>query len=163
MTEGLRSILLGTSALSVAFAVALVLTVARPMLREDPAVRERVFRLLLLGIGLQCFHVIEEFSTGLYIWFPTLLGLQPWSPEFFVAFNLCWIAVWIWSVVGLRAGMRAAMLPVWFFALGMAANGVVHPLLAVGARGYFPGLVTSPAVGIVGVVLMVRLLAATRR
>ncbi len=33
-------------------------------------------------------------------------------------------------------------------------NGVVHPLLAVASGGYFPGLWSSPLVGIVGVLLL---------
>ncbi len=55
-----------------------------------------------------------------------------------------------------------AFFPVWFFAIAAIVNGVAHPLPAVAARGYFPGLITSPVVGVVGVLLWLRLVAVTR-
>ena len=41
------------------------------------------------------------------------------------------------------------------------ANGLAHPLLAIRAGGYFPGLATAPLVGVVGVMLFRRLLRIT--
>jgi len=52
--------------------------------------------------------------------------------------------------------------PIWCFAIAAIVNGIAHPLLAVAARGYFPGLITSPVVGVVGVLLWIRLIALTR-
>ncbi len=92
-------------------------------------------------------------------WF---LGLSPWSAEFFVAFNVVWIAIWVLSAVALWEGSRWALAPIWFFAIGMTLNGIAHPLLALQAAGYFPGLASSPVVGVFGVVLWSRLLAFTR-
>jgi len=43
------------------------------------------------------------------------------------------------------------------------ANGVAHPLLSVRVAGYFPGLITSPVLGIVGVLLLRRLTSITRK
>ncbi|MBI2569230.1 MAG: hypothetical protein HYV63_19595 [Candidatus Schekmanbacteria bacterium] len=40
-------------------------------------------------------------------------------------------------------------------------NGIGHPLFAVASGGYFPGLITSPLIGVAGVVLWGRLLRAT--
>ena len=57
--------------------------------------------------------------------------------------------------------MRIAFLPVWFFVLAQLANAVAHPILAIVAGGYFPGLATSPVVGIVGLWLGVTLWRAT--
>jgi hypothetical protein len=90
-----------------------------------------------------------------------LLGLPAWSPNFFVVFNLIWLSVWILSAIGLRKGYRLALFPVWFFAIGAIVNGIAHPMLAVVAQGYFPGLITSPVVGVLGVLLWLRLQAAT--
>lgn len=162
MNESLRSVLIGTSALSVVLVAAIGLTLGRPFPSRDPKARDRLIRLFLLGVAIQCLHAIEEFVTGFHVRFPALLGLAPWTPEFFVTFNVLWIAIWIVSAVALREGLRAALVPVWFFALGMSVNGVAHPALALAAGGYFPGLVTSPAVGVAGVTLWVRLLALTR-
>jgi len=39
---------------------------------------------------------------------------------------------------------------------------VAHPALSVFTQGYFPGLVTSPLVGVLGVLLLRRLHAVTR-
>jgi len=47
-------------------------------------------------------------------------------------------------------------------AIAGAANGVAHPLMSVAVGGYFPGLATSPLIGVLGVVLLRRLLAVTQ-
>jgi hypothetical protein len=49
----------------------------------------------------------------------------------------------------------------WFLALAMMMNGIAHPLVAVWTGGYFSGLVTSPFVGVAGLWLWRRLVAAT--
>ena len=61
-----------------------------------------------------------------------------------------------------RFKFTSALIPIWFFAIGMSLNGVVHPLLALQAGGYFPGLASSPVVGLFEVMLWSRLLAFTR-
>ncbi len=164
MTESLRSVLLGTSVLSAALALALLLSLRRSTLSQDPAARDGVLRLLLLAIAVQCLHFGEEFVTGFHVRFPEMLGLSPWTPEFFVAFNLVWIAIWVISAraLALGEGVRLALLPVWFLAIAAAANGIGHPVFALRAGGYFPGLFTSPLIGILGAALWLRLLALTR-
>ena len=162
VNEILRSELLGTAGPTVAAIVAVVLTICRrPVTRgetqSDPV---KVFALLVV---LQACHFVEEYATGFHERFPPVLGLAPWPAGFFVAFNLLWLAVWGGALLAMRAGYRAAFFPAWFLALAGMANGVAHPLLAVQARAYFPGLVTSPLVGLVGVVLWRRLIASTTR
>lgn len=165
--DGLRSILLGTAALWLALGVAVALSFLRQAPRGDSQTRDRLLWLFFSGLAVQCIHLVEEFVTGFYMSWPRFLGLMAWSPEFFVAFNVIWIAIWILSAVVLwRAphGSRVArwaLVPIWFFALGMTLNGVAHPLLALQARGYFPGLVTSPMVGVFGIILWSRLLKFT--
>ena len=151
----------GPAPLYIVAALALALTVRR---REYPQARDhrdRLIDLLLLGIAAQCLHFTEEFITGFHDRAPRLLGLVPWSSEFFVTFNLVWLAVWMVSLVGIRHGIQAAWFPVWFFALAMTGNGVAHPLLSVATGGYFPGLYTSPVVGGIGLALLSRLWKAT--
>jgi Protein of unknown function with HXXEE motif len=161
MNENLRSILVGTAGLSVAAVAALLLTLLRPA-TGDRASRERTAGIFLLGLAVQSLHFMEEFVTGFEHRFPSLLGLPVWSERFFVAFNLIWISLWILSAVGLQRGNRAALFPVWFFAIAAMANGIAHPVLAVAAGGYFPGLITSPVLGILGVSLWLRLQELTR-
>jgi len=55
-----------------------------------------------------------------------------------------------------KGDYRIAYFPVWFFVIGMAGNGVAHPAVAVAVNGYFPGLIISPIVGIIGVILLTR-------
>jgi Protein of unknown function with HXXEE motif len=153
LIPNLRSMILGTSALAVAAVVACLLTLMRRAPKPDPPRRDRVINLLLIGISLQCLHFFEEFVTRFNERFPQQLGLSAWSNEFFVAFNMFCIAVWVLSAVGLQYNLRLAYFPVWFFIAAMLLNGLGHPLLAIAAGGYFPGLWTSWLVGIIGVIL----------
>ena len=162
MNENLRSVLTGTAGLSVGAAVALLLTILRRLVDNDLTGRERTERLFLIGLAAHSLHFMEEFVTRFEDRFPALLGLPAWSPDFFVVFNLVWLCVWILSAIGLKRGYRSALFPVWFFAIAAIANGIAHPILAVVARGYFPGLITSPVLGVVGVLLWQRLQALTR-
>jgi len=162
MNENLRSVLTGTAGLSAAAVVALLLTIVRRPVDSDLAGRERTARLFLIGLAAQCLHFMEEFVTRFQDRFPALLGLPAWPENFFVAFNLLWLTVWILSAIGLQRGYRAALFPAWFFAIAAIANGIAHPLLALVDRGYFPGLISSPVLGVLGVLLWRRLLALTR-
>jgi len=162
MNENIRSILTGTAVLWVGAAVALLLTLLRRPVDGDLAGREQTARLFLLGLAVQCMHFLEEFITHFQERFPALLDLPPWSEGFFVAFNLIWMSIWILSAINLQRGYRFALFPVWFFSIAAVANGIAHPMLAVVAHGYFPGLITSPVLGVLGVLLWLRLLGLTR-
>jgi hypothetical protein len=81
---------------------------------------------------------------------------------FFVAFNLAWIAFWIVSIPLLQRGLRPAFFAAWFIAIAGMLNALAHPWMAIASGGYFPGLVTSPAIGLAGVILWQRLQRATR-
>jgi hypothetical protein len=106
-------------------------------------------------------HFAEEYLTRFHERFPRMLGIAQWSDEFFVTFNVLWVAVWAVSAIGVWSNVRAAFFPAWFLAIGMVVNGVAHPLLAVANRGYFPGLITSPVVGVVGALFGLRLWQVT--
>jgi hypothetical protein len=41
-------------------------------------------------------------------------------------------------------------------------TGMAHPLMAAASGGYFPGLTTSPVIGVAGLLLWSRLRSATR-
>ena len=163
MSEELRSILTGTAGLSVAALVAFLLTVTRsPIDGTGPSLGR--FRVHVgLVIVLQGLHFGEELVMRFYGCFPELLGLSEWPVGFFVYFNLFWIVVWSASVVTLPMYPRVAIFPVWFLGIACLANGLAHPALSVVRGGYFPGLVTSPLVGIAGVWLLRRLAFLTAR
>ncbi len=133
--------------------------------RSSPieAVTERIAASTFLGVAtaLQGVHFAEEWATGFHVRFPAILGLDPMPLSFFVAFNLAWIAIWAVSVPFIRLGRRAAFFAAWFLAIAGALNGIAHPMMAIGTGGYFPGLITSPFIGIAGVILWQRLHRAT--
>lgn len=116
---------------------------------------------LVIATAIQGVHFAEEWISGFHIRFPALLGLEPMPVSFFVPFNLAWIAIWIVSVPFLRRGRGAAFFAAWFLAIAGMLNGVAHPMMALASGGYFPGLVTSPFIGIAGVILWQRLRRAT--
>ena len=116
---------------------------------------------LAIATAVQSAHFAEEWATDFHARFPALLGLDPMPLSFFVAFNLAWIAIWIVSVPFLRLGRRAAFFAAWFIAIAGVLNGIAHPMMAIASGGYFPGLITSPFIGIAGVILWRRLRSAT--
>jgi hypothetical protein len=146
----------------VAAFAALLLTILRRPRNTDPAALNQTARIFLIGLAAQCLHFMEETVTHFADRFPVLLGLPAWSETFFVVFNLTWLCVWILSAIGLQKGRRFALFPVWFFAIASMANGIAHPALALAVRGYFPGLITSPLVGALGVLLWLRMHALTQ-
>ena len=163
MSEELRSILLGTAGLSVAGVIALLLTLTRGGVQAGEAELRGAVRAGGAAVLFQAAHFGEELATGFRLRFPALLGLSPWSLRFFVTFNLVWLVLWSLSLWGLRARWQAVLFPLWFLGLGCVANGLAHPGFSLRTGGYFPGLFTSPLVGIVGVVLLRRLSGITAR
>ena len=162
MSDQLRSILLGTAGLSVAAVVALLLTLGRGGVETSGQELRAAVRLAFVTTLVQAGHFAEELATGFQRRFPELLGLSPWSLRFFVSFNLVWLAAWVLSLWGLAARRRIALFPLWFLGIAGVVNGIAHPALSLRTGGYFPGLVTSPFVGIAGILLLRRLGLITR-
>lgn len=153
--------LVGTLGLALVAGAALLLTLLRVPTASQSRTRRAATAVFSFGLVLQFFHFVEEYATRFYERFPESLGLPSWSPIFFLTFNGAWFVVWVIAAFGLRSGYRLAFFPVWFFAIAMMANGVAHPMLALRDGGYFPGLITSPFVGVAGVVVWLRLMALT--
>ena len=105
----------------------------------------------------QAGHFVEELSAGLHERLPALFGLPSMSLQFFVSFNVAWLIIWGISAWGLAARIRVSLFPLWFLGIGCAINGLAHPALSILAGGYFPGLLTSPFVGVLGIMLLRRL------
>jgi hypothetical protein len=144
------------------FAVAaLGLVMTRHSLPEKVGERRAAARVLGIAVLVQGVHFIEEATTGLPEELPALFDLPSVSLSFFVLVNLAWIGIWIVSVSGLRSGRPAAFFAAWFLAIASMANAVLHPLGALLAGGYFPGLVSAPFAGLAGLWLWVRLHRAT--
>lgn len=149
--------------LGIAAFVALQLAMRRSSPMEFSSERTAASQALALATAIQCAHFAEEWATGFHVRFPALFGLEPMPLAFFVGFNLAWIIAWIASVPLLRSARTPAFFAAWFLAIAGALNGVAHPLLTVASGGYFPGLVTSPAIGLAGILLWRHLHRATSR
>lgn len=80
----------------------------------------------------------------------------------FVSVNLVALAIWVLAVPVLMARSSAALFPLWFLAVASVSNAVLHPALAIADGGYFPGVLTSPVVGVAGLFLLRGLARITR-
>lgn len=157
MNDEIGSFLQGTIPLDVMLLVAVYLTLSHGSGPSDKRARYRLIGLFAAAIVVQGFHFAEEWMTGFNVLFPEMLGLPPWSVALWAGFNIGWIAIWCVTILGLLRPWRPALFPVWFLAVACLVNGIAHPLLALAAGGYFPGLWTSPFAGLVGLVLLRRL------
>lgn len=161
MSDSTQSLFLAPAGLYLPLVMALVLSVGRRPRDTEPGDRTKLVELFLIGIACQCLHVIEEFAAGMHVLFPPLFGLASISAELFIGFNVFWLGTWAIAAFGVLRNSRVAYFPVWFFGLAMALNGIAHPLLSVWQSGYFPGLVTAPLVGIMGIVITRKLIQST--
>jgi hypothetical protein len=151
----------GIAALAVMAVVALWLTISRGGVRAKPGAVRSTTRVAVLAVAAQTVHFTEELATGFHERLPGAFGLAPLSLSLFVAFNLAWLVIWFASVWGIARRLSIALFPLWFLGVAGVVNGIAHPLLALGAGGYFPGLATSPIVAVACALLLSRLVRAT--
>ena len=149
-------IVLGLAALA-----ALSIAISRKSQPENVTERLAAAMVFALTIGIQGLHFTEEVATGFHERFGPLFGLPAMPLSLFMGFNLPWLALWIVSVPGLRSARTPAFFVAWFLSIAGMLNGIAHPLLAIAAGGYFPGLFSSPFIGGAGVWLWLRLRRAT--
>lgn len=119
----------------------------RPLADSDGS-RNRAAVTLAIAASIQAVHCTEEAFIHFPVQLAALLRLPAMPISFFLSFNLGWLAIWAASLPGLRSGRAAAVFAAWFPAIAGIINGVVHPLLAIASDAYFPGLVSSPFIGI---------------
>lgn len=148
-------------ALSSMAVVAMCLTIVRGGIRADATTLRHAAYIALLATGLQVGHFLEEAGMGLNRRFPEFFGLAPVPMESFVSINLVAIAIWVIAVFALSQGASVALFPLWFLGVACVSNAFLHPALAIASGGYFPGLFTSPVVGVAGVLLLRRLIRIT--
>ncbi|MGI9248768.1 MAG: hypothetical protein ACR2QI_07105, partial [Woeseiaceae bacterium] len=149
---------LGLAALAAAF-----LAQIRPSRPEKVDERSAAARALAMATVIQGIHFAEEAVTGFPERLGALLGLPAMPMSFFLAFNLAWLVIWIISIAGIRSARALAFFAAWFLAIAGMFNAIAHPLLAIAAAGYFPGLVSSPFIGAAGVWLWLRLRESTQK
>lgn len=147
--------------LGMSMLVALFLALNRQSPPDNVAGRVAVSRALAVAVAIQSVHFAEEAATGFHERLGILLNLPGMPISSFVIFNLIWIGIWVASIPGLRSSHAAAFFAAWFLAIAGTINGIAHPLLAIAAGGYFPGLVSSPFVGVASIWLGLQLFRAT--
>ena len=157
----MQSLLPSAVALGLVALAALALARSRPSAPDRVEERRQAARALAVALAVQAVHFTEELATGFPERLGALFALPPMPLWLFVAFNAAWLGAWAASVPGLRSARPAAFFAAWFLALAGMGNGVAHPLLAVAADGYFPGLLTSPAIAAAALWLWIRLRDAT--
>ncbi|MBI1211920.1 MAG: HXXEE domain-containing protein [Alphaproteobacteria bacterium] len=152
----------GTGALWVGLVIATITALAQ----RPPAATLRAAAMpAAITLLVQAAHFGEEYATEFYRLFPERLGLASWSAQFFVIFNLIWLSLWLGAIAAAyvgRARLYSAIV-LWFLAIAAIGNGIAHPLFAISARGYFPGLITAPLLGIAGLFLARSLLSPRLR
>ena len=158
----LMGILPSAIILGILVAIALFIALSRGWADNNDDQMRRAVQIAAITVILQAVHFTEELLTGLEERLPSLFGLDAMSLAVFVLFNVAWLVIWSVSVWGLRTKHRAALFPLWFLALGCVFNGIAHPLLSAMVGGYFPGLATSPVVGLAGILLLRSLLQITQ-
>lgn len=156
------SLLPSVVALGLAALAALALALHRPSPPQNAAQRRAAAQALTVAVCMQSIHFAEEALTGFDARFPELFALPAMPFAVFIIFNLLWLVIWVASIRGLPAARPAAFFAAWFLALAGMLNGIAHPLLAIIAGEYFPGLASSPFIGAASVWLWIRLRKATR-
>jgi len=144
-------------ALSLIAVAAAVMTARSARSPAKPLRLRAAAHALAVAAGVQAVHFVEELTTGFHEQFPALFGLPAMPPSLFIAANLVWLVFWGASVVWIRTANPVPLFAAWFLAIAGCANGIVHPLLSVLTGGYFPGLFTSPFIGLAGIWLARRL------
>ena len=161
MNDELGSIIPSAAVLGSVGAMALFLTITRGWATGSGARSRGAGGVALVVVLVQAAHFGEELLTGFHVRFPALFGRAAIPLRFFVFFNLAWLGIWVLSAWGVAERWRAALFPLWFLGIASLVNGIAHPTLAALAGGYFPGLVTAPLLGVVGLILLRRLILLT--
>ena len=151
------------TALAAPAAAAVILTALRPRLPADVEGNRRLLIVVGLTIAAQALHFSEELLTELYVAFPTTFGYPAAPLSVFVWANVTALAVWIAALIAVRQGHVLALLPLWFLGFAETLNLFLHPYLAVKTEGYFPGVVTAPLVGVLGILTIRELARVTAK
>ena len=117
---------------------------------------------LLLLVFAQAAHSIEEYTFGLYERFaPARFASGLVSSDLatgFAVLNASLVAFGLWCcLVPMRRNWPSARSWAWLWVVVELGNGVGHPVLALRAGGYFPGVATSPFLLVLALYLAGRL------
>ena len=116
----------------------------------------------LVLVVAQAAHSLEEYTFALYDVFPPArLASSLVSADLatgFAVLNSAFVIFGIWCyAIPVRAGWSSARTLAWVWIVISLLNGVGHPVMALRAGGYFPGVGTAPVLFVVATVLAVLL------
>jgi hypothetical protein len=150
-------------ALAAPATAAVTMTALRPRLPRDLKRTRRLLLVVGLTIAGQVLHFGEELLTELYVAFPTSFGYPAAALSVFVWANIAALVVWVVALLAVRQGIVIAVLPLWFLGFAELLNLFLHPYLALKTGGYYPGVVTAPIVGVLGIMTIRELARVTAR
>ena len=150
---GVQSFALGTLGLLVVLVISTIIASTK----ETPKSVTSFRSIVLITISFHALHLGEETVYGFHRLFPELLGLAAWPVWLFLSFNLSWIGVWLFGAFVVSPN-RFTMTTFWFLALASTVNAIAHPTFSILVAGYFPGLISSPFVGVFGILLLRQLI-----
>ena len=154
----MESFIPSSIALGVMFVGSAVLSMSRARIPDGQL--KSVSTLVLMACGAQLLHFLEEAAFGLHARLPQAFGFPEMPFSFFLSINIGALVIWMLGALQ-QASNRLAVTTYWFLGLASLFNLVAHPALAILSGGYFPGVVTSPLVGITGFLLARRLFQVT--
>ncbi len=163
MDKETLDLVLGTWVLWVLVAIAAIVAHGRTSLLRSGGLSRILLLTGWIAVCIHSVHFTEELYTGLYQSLPQLLGFPFWPRSAFIAINLVFITGFIMSLIIRGSSHRGVDFPLWVLAVASCANAFIHPALALRAGDYFPGLLTSPLVGISGMALLITLMRSTQK
>jgi len=124
---------------------------------------KRIEITFLLLVLTQALHSTEEYFGRLWeVFLPAefvskAVSNNPEKGFIIINFGLVIFGLWCW-LFPIRKNYSFASVFIWFWMIIEMVNGIVHPLVALYRRGYFPGVATAPVLFVLAVYLLRQLL-----
>ncbi|MDR0650886.1 MAG: HXXEE domain-containing protein [Candidatus Peribacteria bacterium] len=123
-----------------------------------------VVPIYFLALAVQFLHFAEEFVTGFHIRWPVeIFRATPYDTNMFLLVNM--ISYFFFTLAGI-AMFKKIKFPIiiaWFFiVMGVCIQAVQHTVYAMMVGGYFPGLYTSLLCYLLGPMLIIKMIKASR-
>ena len=110
----------------------------------------------------QAAHSVEEYIARLYDVFAPARFISSFVSDDratgFAIANAALVLFGLWCYVSrVRTGRRSAAGWAWLWIVIEFGNGIGHPVLALARGGYFPGVITAPALLALSIYLALRM------
>lgn len=123
-----------------------------------------VVPIYFLSLGVQFLHFAEEFVTGFNVRWPVeIFSAAPYDVNSFILVNM--ISYFFFCIAGIAMlkNIKFPILIAWFFIImGVCIQAIQHTVYSIMVGGYFPGLYTSLVCYILGPILIVKMMRASK-